>query len=222
MPSASSVGYRRENKVGKTASSLYTGMTTLSAGAAAPAVGAAAPVAGAATPVAGAATPVAGAVLMSVIRGHRALAPQHAQQFLGLGLHEAHRAARLDIETNQGLGVGAAQIEAPVGEFEGHPVGAVEHDGLRRIARFEGGDGGPGIGHAVVELAAHGEKADALAHQLGERQAGLAQDLAHQQPGNHAAVAIGETPEIMMRAHLAAVDAIDLAHALLDEGMAGL
>src|SRR6185437_10884484 len=151
MPSASRVGYRRENKVGKTASSLYTGMTTLSAGAAAPAVGAAAP-------VAGAATPVAGAVLMSVIRGHRALAPQHAQQFLGLGLHEAHRAARLDIETNQGLGVGAAQSEAPVGEFEGHPVGAVEHDGLRRIARFEGGDGGPGIGHAVVELAAHGEK----------------------------------------------------------------
>src|SRR6185437_13452405 len=135
MPSASRVGYRRENKVGKTASSLYTGMTTLSAGAA---------------------TPAAGALPMSVIRGHGALPLEHAQQLLGLGLQEAHRAARLDIETNQGLCVGAAQIEAPVGEFEGHPVGAVEHDGLRRIARLDGRDGRLGVGHAVVELAAHG------------------------------------------------------------------
>ncbi len=48
------------------------------------------------------------------------------------------------------------------------------------------------------------------------------QDLRDQQPGNHAAVAIGEAAKIMVRAHLAAVHAVDLAHALLDEGMAGL
>src|SRR6185369_8743879 len=38
----------------------------------------------------------------------------------------------------------------------------------------------------------------------------------------HAAVGVGKLAEIMMRAHLAAIDRVDLAHLLLDERMARL
>ena len=50
----------------------------------------------------------------------------------------------------------------------------------------------------------------------------LAHRLQHQQPRDHAAVAVGEVAEIVVRAHLAAIRAVHLAHLLLDERMAGL
>src|ERR1700733_6019027 len=173
MPSASSAGYRRPNSVGSTASSLYTGMTTLSFGVA--------------------------AILMPPlsVRRDRALRLQRRQQFLGSGAHQIHRAARLDVEPYQGLGVRAAQVEAPILEFERHPVGTVDDDGLRRVARFEGGDGRLGVGNPVVEFAADGKQPDALVDQLRQRDARLAQNLRDDEPGNHAAVAISETPEVM-------------------------
>src|SRR5688500_20304088 len=73
----------------------------------------------------------------------------------------------------------------------------------------------------AVDLAAGWKQVHALLHQRGEWLAALDHHLQHEQPGNHAAVAIGEIPEVMMRAHLAAVSRIHLAHLLFDEGMAG-
>ncbi len=51
---------------------------------------------------------------------------------------------------------------------------------------------------------------------------GARQVLRHHDPGNHAAVAVGEVAEVVVAAHLAAVDRVRLAHALLHERVAGL
>ena len=53
----------------------------------------------------------------SMICGNGAVRLQHVEQLAGFGAHELLRAARLDIEADQGLGVRGAQIEAPVGKF---------------------------------------------------------------------------------------------------------
>src|SRR3546814_19410190 len=52
--------------------------------------------------------------------------------------------------------------------------------------------------------------------------AAFADQLCDQQPRNRAVVAIREVAEVVMRAHLAAVDRVLGAHALLDERVAGL
>src|SRR5882724_1127710 len=107
--------------------------------------------------------------LCSVIRRDRALRLQHCQQLVGLVAQELHRPARLDIEPYQGLGIRAAQIEAPIRELEGDPVGTIQDDGLLGIACFEGRDGRRGIGDPKIELAADRKQADTLTHQLGKR-----------------------------------------------------
>src|SRR5271156_5688281 len=108
MPSWSSAGYSRANSVGSTCSSLYTGMTTLSLGTAA-----------------GISDP-----LPSMIGRYGALRLQHVEDLFGPRAHQVYRAARLDVEAQQRLGVRGAQIEAPIGKFERHPVGAVARAGL--------------------------------------------------------------------------------------------
>src|SRR5579859_3039383 len=92
--------------------------------------------------------------LCSVIRRDRALRLQHRPQLVGLVAQEIHRAAGLDVEPYQGFGIRAAQIEPPIRELERHSVGAVENDGPRRIACFEGRDGRLGVGYPEIELAA--------------------------------------------------------------------
>src|SRR5258706_15495627 len=114
--------------------------------------------------------------LCSVIRGDRALRLQYRQQLVGLVAQELHRAAYLDVEPYQRFGIRAAQIEAPIRELEGHTVGPIEDDGLRRIACFEGRDGRLGIGNPKIELAADRKQSDPLVHQLGERLPGLGSD----------------------------------------------
>src|SRR5580704_6403280 len=159
--------------------------------------------------------------LTSSIGCYGALRLQQVEELPGPRAHEILRAARLHVEANQGLGVRGAQIEAPVGKLEGQTVGAVARARLFRIARLHRRHRRCRIRYAVIELAAHRELRDALADQLRERLFGFADDLSDQEPRNHAAVAIGKTPEIMMRAHLPAVHPVDLAHALLDEGVTG-
>src|SRR3546814_10997971 len=61
-----------------------------------------------------------------------------------------------------------------------------------------------------------------LADQLRQCPAAFADQLCDQQPRNRAVVAIREVAEVVMRAHLAAVDRVLGAHALLDERVAGL
>src|ERR1700729_2080999 len=109
MPSASSAGYSLVNSVGSTASSLYTGMTTLSLG-------------------------VSCMPYTLTVRRHGALRLEQGQQFAGFRSQEIGRAARLDIEPDQGLGVGAAQIEAPLRKLERYAVGAVDGLCQRRVA----------------------------------------------------------------------------------------
>src|SRR5690606_2926720 len=49
----------------------------------------------------------------------------------------------------------------------------------------------------------------------------LAQAFGDQQPGDHAAVAVGEVSEVVVGAHFAAVNRVFVAHSLFDEGVAG-
>src|SRR6185437_8160255 len=144
------------------------------------------------------------------------------QQLIRLLPHEWLTAARLHIEPHQGLGVGAAQVESPLGEFHRQSVGEVDGEGAALVllphAREDRGRGGAEL---PVDLAADGIEPHALAHERRERPT-LCDHLQHDEPGDHAAVAVGECTEVVVRAHLAAIDAIDLPHLLLDESMTGL
>src|ERR1700693_3753870 len=101
-----------------------------------------------------------------LIRRDRAWRLQQRQHLLGLRLKEIHRAADLDIEPYQGLGVRAAQIEAPVRELERHAVGSIQNEGLRRIACLEGRDGRLRLRDPKIELTADRTQPDPLPHQL--------------------------------------------------------
>src|SRR5882724_6860707 len=90
----------------------------------------------------------------SVVRGNRALGFEQPEQLFGLGPHERNRTASLDIQAYQRFGIRGAQVEAPFRKLERHAVGAIEGDGLRRVALLERGDGRLGVGDAVVQLAA--------------------------------------------------------------------
>ena len=58
----------------------------------------------------------------------------------------------------------------------------------------------------------------ALADELSQGLSGRPHDLEHEQPRDHPAVAVGELPEVVVGAHLAAVDGVLRPHPLLDEG----
>jgi len=73
-----------------------------------------------------------------------------------------------------------------------------------------------------VDLAAGRKEPHALADEFRQGQAALTDHLQHQQPRNHAAIAVGELPEVVMSAHLTAIDAVDLTHLLLDESVPDL
>ena len=77
-----------------------------------------------------------------------------------------------------------------------------------------------GIADGHVDLAADRVGLDTFVHQLGQALVLLAHHLGHQQPGDHAAVAVAEVAEEMMRAHLAAIDGVGLAQGFLHEGVA--
>src|SRR6202163_1792529 len=80
-----------------------------------------------------------------------------------------------------------------------------------------------GVGAQVpVNLTTRREQAYPLPDQRRQRLTALADDGEHEQPGNHAAVAVGELAKIMVGAHFTAVRGVDLAHLLLDERMSGL
>ena len=66
---------------------------------------------------------------------------QEGQQVGRFFLHERFVAAGLDVQAYQGLGVGGADVEAPVGEVDGEAVGAVD----LAAGGVSGLDGGQGL-----------------------------------------------------------------------------
>ncbi len=86
---------------------------------------------------------------------------------------------------------------------------------------FDTGDGLRGLCQFAVDLAAGRERRHAVAHQLTQALPFQAQQLGHQQPRDHPAVAVGKITEIVVGAHLAAVDGVFLAHTLFDKRMTG-
>ena len=114
------------------------------------------------------------------------------------------------------------KVEAPFGEGHGE---AVDMGGFRAgkggVLCFHAGDDGGHVVHAGIDLAAAREGAHPVVHTFGQAFAGIAQQLRHEQPRDHARIAVGEIAEIMVRAHLAAVEGVFRAHSLLDEGMPG-
>lgn len=131
-------------------------------------------------------------------------------------------ATRFYVEPQQRFGVGAAQVEAPVGEFHAEAVGGVDGCLLRGEVGADAIDRRRDVGDAVVDLATARECGNAFIDQLRQRLAGFGHQRSDQQPWDHAAIAIGEVAEVVVRAHLAGIDGILGAHAFLDEGVAGL
>src|SRR5690606_14204055 len=78
------------------------------------------------------------------------------------------------------------------------------------------------VAESQVYLTRRGISSDTLTYQRRQWLAIAAHQLRHQQRGDHAAIAIGEVTEVMVRTHLAAIDRILSTHTLLDEGMTGL
>ena len=139
-----------------------------------------------------------------------------------LGFHQFFAAAAFHVQAQQRLGVRAPQAEAPVGELDADAVGAVHTRVQLGVERQDLLDRALDVGDLVVDLAAARERCDALVDQLGQGFAGDAHQFGDQQPRDVAAVAVGEIAEVVVGAHLAAIDGVFGAHALLDEGVAGL
>ena len=89
-------------------------------------------------------------------------------------------AARFDVQAQQRLGVRAAQIEAPVGEFDADAVGAIHCGNLPHpnpspegrgasLVLQDAFDGFLHVIHAVVDLAAARIRFDALTHSCDKR-----------------------------------------------------
>src|SRR5688500_1173987 len=150
------------------------------------------------------------------------LTADQLEQLRGLGAHQISIATALDVEPDQRLGVGCAEVETPGIELEAYPVGEVFALRRGRVARRAPLDGRRAVRTPPVDLAAGREPQDALAYELRQRPTALGHQLRDQQPRDHPAVAVGEVTEIMMCAHLAAVDTIHFQNALLDEGVPGL
>ena len=70
-----------------------------------------------------------------------------------------------------------------------------------------------------VDLAAGREPRHPVRHQFRQALAAGRYQLRHQQPRQHAAVTVGEIPEIVVRAHFTAIDGVFRAHSLFDERM---
>ena len=80
---------------------------------------------------------------------------------------------------------------------------------------------GLSVCYAIVDFAAARIRRYTLCHQRGQRLVEYGDQLGHQQPRGHAAIAVGEVAEVMVGAHFAAIDGVFSAHAFLDEGVPG-
>ncbi len=129
--------------------------------------------------------------------------------------------ARFHVQTHHGLGVGRAQIEPPIAEFEAEAVGFIHMARLRFIDRADAGDGGGGILQLEIDLTRGRESQFAARHQLGHRHVAAADEFGDQQPRDHAAIAIDEVAEVVVGRHFATIDRALIAHRLFDKGMAG-
>ncbi len=94
--------------------------------------------------------------------------------------------------------------------------------GIRRIARLDRRKHCRRVVQLPVDLARSREGCHALLDQRRQRPPGARHQLGHEQPRNHAGVAIGKVTKVVMRTHLAAINGVLAPHALLDEGMPGL
>ncbi len=93
--------------------------------------------------------------------------------------------------------------------------------GADAVFGFNRSDDLGGIRDGSVDLAAGRVGFDSGVDQRRQGLAGLAEAFGNQQPGDHAAVAVGEVAEVVVGAHFAAVDRVFVTHSLFDEGVAG-
>src|SRR5687767_7674843 len=136
------------------------------------------------------------------------LTADQLEQLRGLGVHQISIATALDVEPDQRLGVGCAEVETPGIELEAYPVGEVFAPRRWPVARKDPLERRRAVRDPPVDLAAGRKPPDALAHELRQRLTALGHEQRDQQPRDHPAVAVGEVTEIMMCAHLAAIDTI--------------
>ena len=152
----------------------------------------------------------------------RAPLVQDRGQVCGAGLDECPAAGGLHVEPQQVLGVGGAQVKPPVAKIARQPVGAVHRGGVWLKAAAHGRDRGALVGDPEINLAARGEFGAHFGDGLGQRLARLVEVLCDQHPGDHAAVAVVEVAEVVVRGELAAVGRATSAHCRLDKGVARL
>ena len=111
------------------------------------------------------------------------------------------------------------EVEPPVAEVDGQSVEAVL--GLGREGRRHPVDHRGRIGHGAVELARRGVPVEGLA-ELGQRQAGLAELLEHEQRRDRTGVGAVVVAEVVVRGVLAAEGGARLGHHGLDVAVADL
>ncbi len=77
------------------------------------------------------------------------------------------------------------------------------------------------ITDGTIDFAARRKTCDTFLDKLRKGLTRFHNEFEHQQPGNHAAVAVEKFAEVMMCTHLAAVNSISRAHHFLDKRVAG-
>ena len=128
----------------------------------------------------------------------------------------------LDVEAQQRLGVGRADVEPPVVGGDGEPVEVVERR-RRRVAAYAASTArrAPAAWSATSELISPlSDVALVVGEQLGERPVGLGEGGERVQRGEHPGVGPPEVAEVEVPAVLAAEDRVGLGHRRLDEGVA--
>ncbi len=91
---------------------------------------------------------------------------------------------------------------------------------MNRKVLFHAGNRVGRLRQLAVDLPARREGRHAVTHQLAQGLPFQAQQLGHQQPRDHPAVAVGKITEVVVSAHLTAVNGVFFTHALFDEGVA--
>src|ERR1051325_6845754 len=143
------------------------------------------------------------------------LAANEVEQLVPLALHRFLRPC-LEVEPEQGLGVGRPHVHVPVVRVDRETV-EVPDAALRSEALLELAQLRVDVGDTRVDLTADEVALAERAQDLRQPHAFLRDELEHQQKRDHARIGLREVAEVVVAGDLAPERGVLLAHPLLDE-----
>ena len=149
-------------------------------------------------------------------RGRGGLSADEGEDFVAAGFHFG-LGFGLEIEADEGFGVGAADIEPPGGVFEAEAVEFQEGsvgEFFAQPAENGGGVGDGGIDFAAGEVAADG------GDEAGEGLVGLGEEVGDEKDGEGGGLGEGVFLEVVVAGEFSGEEGVFFAHLGLDESVA--